>query len=73
MLTLQLDIFYTRLTTDSMKYRWSEKIILTKKAEIILRYYQDEDPFKKKIAASFLESFYFIQDSIYQCIVNEEN
>ena len=49
------------LTTDvDEAYRWSEENpYLQKKAEIILRYYQDEDPLKKKIASVFLESFLF--------------
>ena len=49
------------LTTDvDDAYRWSEEnIYLQKKSDIILRYYQDSDPLKKKIASVFLESFLF--------------
>lgn len=52
-------------TLTSMKeideaYRWSEENeYLQKKAEIILSYYDGDDPSKKKIASTLLESFLF--------------
>lgn len=41
-------------------FRWAEENpYLQKKAEIVLSYYQGEDPLKRKIASTFLESFLF--------------
>ncbi|WP_350304859.1 class 1b ribonucleoside-diphosphate reductase subunit beta [Photorhabdus viridis] len=49
------------LTTDvDDAYRWSEKSFsLQNKAKIILNYYCDNHPLKKKVASVFLESFLF--------------
>ncbi|WP_446920132.1 ribonucleotide-diphosphate reductase subunit beta, partial [Klebsiella pneumoniae] len=41
-------------------FRWSEENEnLQKKAKIILSYYKGEDPLKKKVASTLLESFLF--------------
>ena len=41
-------------------FRWSEENpYLQKKAEIVLNYYRGDDPLKRKIASTFLESFLF--------------
>ena len=41
-------------------FRWSEdNPYLQKKAEIVLSYYRGDDPLKRKIASTFLESFLF--------------
>ncbi|ERT13376.1 class 1b ribonucleoside-diphosphate reductase subunit beta [Photorhabdus temperata] len=49
------------LTTDvDDAYRWSERSFsLQNKAKIILNYYCDNHPLKKKVASVFLESFLF--------------
>lgn len=55
-------IFSTLCTTDDIKeaYRWSsENEYLCKKEDIILKYYREEDPLKKKVASVILESFLF--------------
>lgn len=55
-------IFSTLCTTDEIKeaYRWSsENEYLCKKEDIILKYYREEDPLKKKVASVILESFLF--------------
>ena len=52
-------------TLSSMKeidevFRWSrENPYLQKKAEIVLKYYKGDDPLKKKVASTLLESFLF--------------
>ena len=52
-------------TLSSMKqideaFRWSrENPYLQRKAEIIIRYYKGDDPLKKKVASTLLESFLF--------------
>ncbi|GGG61761.1 ribonucleoside-diphosphate reductase subunit beta [Kocuria dechangensis] len=52
-------------TLSSMKeidevFRWSrENPYLQKKAEIVLKYYRGDDPLKKKVASTLLESFLF--------------
>ena len=52
-------------TLSSMKqideaFRWSrENEYLQRKAEIVLSYYKGEDPLKKKVASTLLESFLF--------------
>lgn len=41
-------------------FRWSEEnIYLQRKAEIVLGYYRGDDPLKRKIASTLLESFLF--------------
>lgn len=55
-------IFSTLCQTKDVDaaYSWSEKNQpLQRKAELILHYYSDQDPLKKKIASVFLESFLF--------------
>ncbi|ENY6784311.1 MULTISPECIES: class 1b ribonucleoside-diphosphate reductase subunit beta [Providencia] len=55
-------IFSTLCSTIDVDdaYRWSEEnIALQNKAKIILSYYCDSHPLKKKIASVFLESFLF--------------
>ena len=52
-------------TLSSMKeiddvFRWSrENPYLQKKADIIIKYYKGDDPLKKKVASTLLESFLF--------------
>ncbi|WP_431812973.1 class 1b ribonucleoside-diphosphate reductase subunit beta [Kocuria sp. cx-455] len=52
-------------TLSSMKqideaFRWSrENPYLQRKAEIIIKYYKGDDPLKKKVASTLLESFLF--------------
>lgn len=55
-------IFSTLCSTDEIDdaYRWSEENeYLQKKQDIILKYYREEDPLKKKIISCVLESFLF--------------
>lgn len=55
-------IFSTLLSSEEIRdvFRWSrENEYLKKKAAIILHYYRGDDPEKKKIASTFLESFLF--------------
>lgn len=55
-------IFSTLLSTDEIDdiFRWSaENEFLRKKAAIILNYYRGDDPEKRKIASTLLESFLF--------------
>ncbi|MEY0435638.1 class 1b ribonucleoside-diphosphate reductase subunit beta [Providencia huaxiensis] len=55
-------IFSTLCSTIDVDdaYRWSEEnIALQNKAKIILSYYCDSHPLKKKVASVFLESFLF--------------
>lgn len=55
-------IFMTLSTTPDINevFRWiEENEYLQKKADIILNYYNGEDPLKKKIASVMLESFLF--------------
>ncbi|EYS94907.1 class 1b ribonucleoside-diphosphate reductase subunit beta [Bartonella bacilliformis] len=41
-------------------FRWSEEnVYLQKKAKLVLEHYEANDPLKKKIASTFLESFLF--------------
>ena len=55
-------VFSTLCLTDEIEeaFRWSEdNPYLQKKAQIILDYYHGDDPLKRKIASTFLESFLF--------------
>lgn len=55
-------IFSTLLSTDEINdiFRWSsENEYLRKKAAIVLNYYRGDDPEKRKIASTLLESFLF--------------
>ena len=56
------NIFMTLASTPMINdaFRWSEENEnLQKKAKIILSYYNGEDPLKKKVASTLLESFLF--------------
>ncbi|AIT61742.1 class 1b ribonucleoside-diphosphate reductase subunit beta [Corynebacterium doosanense] len=56
------NIFMTLASTQMIKdaFRWSEENDnLQKKAKIVLSYYEGDDPLKKKIASTLLESFLF--------------
>ena len=55
-------IFSTLCSTDEIEqaFRWSEENpYLQKKAEIVLSYYRGDDPLKRKVASTLLESFLF--------------
>jgi ribonucleoside-diphosphate reductase beta chain len=55
-------IFSTLCLTDEIEqaFRWSEENPnLQKKAEIVLGYYHGDDPLKRKVASTLLESFLF--------------
>ena len=55
-------VFSTLCSTQDIDeaFRWSEENpYLQKKAEIVLSYYHGEDPLKRKIASTLLESFLF--------------
>jgi ribonucleoside-diphosphate reductase beta chain len=55
-------VFSTLCSTADIDevFRWSEENpYLQKKAEIILSYYNGEDPLKRKVASTLLESFLF--------------
>lgn len=55
-------IFSTLLSTEEIDeiFRWSsENEFLRKKAAIVLNYYRGDDPEKRKIASTLLESFLF--------------
>jgi len=55
-------IFSTLCSTAEIDeaFRWSEENpYLQKKAEIILKYYKGDDPLKRKVASTLLESFLF--------------
>ena len=55
-------IFSTLCSTDEIEqaFRWSEENpYLQKKAEIVLGYYRGDDPLKRKVASTLLESFLF--------------
>jgi ribonucleoside-diphosphate reductase beta chain len=55
-------VFSTLCSTKDIEdaFRWSEEnSFLQKKAEIVLSYYKGDDPLKRKIASTFLESFLF--------------
>jgi ribonucleoside-diphosphate reductase beta chain len=55
-------IFSTLCSTDEIEeaFRWAEENpYLQKKAEIILGYYRGDDPLKRKVASTLLESFLF--------------
>lgn len=55
-------VFSTLTSTQEIEdaFRWSEdNPYLQKKAEIVLSYYQGDNPLKRKIASTFLESFLF--------------
>ena len=55
-------IFSTLCSSDEIEqaFRWSEENpYLQKKAEIILGYYRGDDPLKRKVASTLLESFLF--------------
>jgi ribonucleoside-diphosphate reductase beta chain len=55
-------VFSTLCSTAEIEeaFRWSEENpFLQKKAEIVLNYYHGDDPLKRKIASTFLESFLF--------------
>jgi len=56
------NIFMTLATTPQINeaFRWSEENEnLQRKAKIILAYYRGDDPLKKKVASTLLESFLF--------------
>ena len=55
-------VFSTLCSTQDIDeaFRWSEdNPYLQKKAEIILGYYKGDDPLKRKVASTLLESFLF--------------
>jgi ribonucleoside-diphosphate reductase beta chain len=55
-------VFSTLTSTQEIEdaFRWSEdNPYLQKKAEIVLGYYRGDDPLKRKIASTLLESFLF--------------
>ena len=55
-------VFSTLTSTQEIEdaFRWSEENpYLQKKAEIVLNRYRGDDPFKRKIASTLLESFLF--------------
>ena len=55
-------VFSTLCSTDDIEqaFRWSEENpYLQKKADIVLGYYRGDDPLKRKVASTFLESFLF--------------
>ena len=55
-------IFSTLASTSEIEqaFKWSEdNEFLQRKAEIVLSYYNGDDPLKRKIASTFLESFLF--------------
>ncbi len=55
-------IFSTLLSTEEINesFRWSEEnAALQKKAEIVKSYYEGDDPEKRKVASTMLESFLF--------------
>ena len=55
-------VFSTLTSTTEIEeaFRWSEENpYLQKKAEIILGYYRGDDPLKRKVASTLLESFLF--------------
>jgi ribonucleoside-diphosphate reductase beta chain len=55
-------VFSTLTSTQEIEdaFRWSEdNPYLQKKAEIVLSYYNGDDPLKRKIASTLLESFLF--------------
>ena len=55
-------VFSTLCSTQDIEdaFRWSEENpYLQKKAEIILSYYRGDDPLKRKVASTLLESFLF--------------
>ena len=55
-------MFSTLCSTNEIDeaFRWSEdNPYLQKKAEIILSYYRGDDPLKRKVASTLLESFLF--------------
>ena len=55
-------VFSTLCSTNEIEeaFRWSEdNPYLQKKAEIILGYYHGDDPLKRKVASTLLESFLF--------------
>ena len=55
-------VFSTLTSTQEIEdaFRWSEdNLYLQKKAEIVLSYYRGDDPLKRKVASTLLESFLF--------------
>lgn len=55
-------VFSTLCSTNDIEeaFRWSEENpYLQKKAEIVLSYYHGDDPLKRKVASTLLESFLF--------------
>ena len=55
-------IFSTLISSEEIEetFRWSEENeFLQKKAEIVLGYYRGDDPEKRKVASTMLESFLF--------------
>lgn len=55
-------IFSTLLSTEEINeaFRWSEENAhLQRKAEIVMSYYRGDDPEKRKVASTMLESFLF--------------
>ena len=63
-------IFSTLLSTKEIDeaYRWSEENPhLQRKADIILNYYRGDDPEKRKVASTMLESFLFYSGFYAPC------
>ena len=55
-------IFSTLISTPEIDdaFRWSEENVnLQRKAEIVMTYYRGDDPLKRKVASTLLESFLF--------------
>lgn len=55
-------IFSTLCSSQEIEaaFRWSEEnLYLQKKADIVLKYYRGDDPLKRKVASTLLESFLF--------------
>lgn len=55
-------IFSTLISTKEIDeaFRWSEENVnLQRKAEIVLEYYRGDEPLKRKVASTMLESFLF--------------
>ena len=63
-------IFSTLCSTEQIDaaFDWSENNeFLQKKAEIVLDYYEGDNPYKRKVASTLLESFLFYSGSICRC------
>ena len=54
--------------TDRCRIDWSENNeFLQKKAEIVLDYYEGDNPYKRKVASTLLESFLFYSGFYLRC------